>query len=183
MKTKKVHQQKKDKWCEEIEVLFNYCSNRISHIFIIIFTLIKHYWGQLFPNISQNLKQLEKSIKNCFIKSLFHDYECNGMERELFELLAKYGGLWIINPSKIFDWEFCNSGILTQEGSQFIKNQHLIHNVNQNKLREIKNGEKSEQYQDTLTKIKQTLENDGSRVKLSGIYGIYSLQLVEHHFT
>ena len=60
------------------------------------------------PNISQNLKQLEKSIRNCFIKILFNGYECSDMGRELFELPAKYGGPGIINPSKISDREYNN---------------------------------------------------------------------------
>ena len=68
----------------------------------------------------------------------------------------------------IWSW-ISNSRILTQEGSQFIKNQDLIYNVDQNKLNKLKNGikcEKSNRYQDTLIKIKQTLEKDRSRLKL-----------------
>ena len=121
------------------------------------------------PNTCQNLKRLEKSIKNCFIKSLFNDYECNDMKRELFELPAKYGGLGITNPSKISYREYHNSRILTQEGSQLIKSQDLSYDVDQIKLKEIKNEIKcvrSKQYQDILTKVKQTLENDRSRLKL-----------------
>ena len=53
----------------------------------------------------------------------------NDMERELFEVSAKYGGLGIINPSKISDGEYHNSRILTQEELQLIKNQDLIYNV------------------------------------------------------
>ena len=62
------------------------------------------------------------------------------MEREVFDLPAKYGGLRMINPSKISDCEYHKSRLLKQEGSQLIKNQHLIYNVNENNLREIKNG-------------------------------------------
>ena len=68
----------------------------------------------------------------------------------------------------IWSW-ISNSRILAQEGSQFIKNQDLIDNVDQNKLKKIKNGikcEKSNRYQDTLIKIKQMLEKDRSRLKL-----------------
>ena len=53
----------------------------------------------------------------------------NDMERELFEVPAKYGGLGIINPSKISDGVYHNSRILTQEELQLIKNQDLIYNV------------------------------------------------------
>ena len=60
------------------------------------------------------------------------------MERELFELPAKYGRLGIINLSKISDREYRNSRILTQEGSQLIKNQDLIYNADQNTERNQK---------------------------------------------
>ena len=93
---------------------------------------------ETIPNISENLKRLEKNIRNSFFKSLFGGYECNDMERELFELPAKYGRLGIINPSKISDREYRNSRILTQEGSQLIKNQDLIYNADQNTERNQK---------------------------------------------
>ena len=34
------------------------------------------------PNISQNLKQLDKNIRNCFVKTLFNGYKCNAIERK-----------------------------------------------------------------------------------------------------
>ena len=134
-------------------------------------------------NIPQNFKQLEKSIRNYFIKSLSNGYECNDMERELFELAAKYGGLAIINPSKTSAREYHNSRILTQEGSQLIKNHHLIYNVSKNKLKEIKNVikcEKPKQYQGSLTKIKQALQNDRSRLKL--LESTCNILLMEYDF-
>ena len=57
------------------------------------------------------------------------------MDRKLFELPAKYGGLGIINPSKTSDREYHNSQILRQEGSQLFKNQDLIYDVDQIKLK------------------------------------------------
>ena len=71
------------------------------------------------------------------------------MEREL---PTKYGGLEIINSFKISDRQYRKSRILTQERSQLIKSQHGI------------KCENSKQYQDTLIKIKQTLENVRSRL-------------------
>ena len=50
----------------------------------------------------------------------------------------KYGKLGIINPCKIYDPEYYNIRMLTQEGSQPLKHQHLIDDVNQNKMREMK---------------------------------------------
>lgn len=91
-----------------------------------------------YTNFMRILKQLGKSIINYFIKSLFDGYECYDMERWSFELPAKYGKLGIINPCKIYDPEYRNIRMLTQEGSQPLKHQHLIDDVNQNKMREMK---------------------------------------------
>ena len=121
------------------------------------------------------------------IKSLFHGYDCNDIGRKVIELSTKYGGRGIIKSSKKSDGEYRDSGILTQGGPQLIKNQHLIYDVNQHKLKEIKNGikcQKSKQYQNTLTKIKQTLENDISPLKfLESSYKTSNLQLVDYHST
>ena len=97
----------------------NYCSSRTSRSLRWIYIRFKHrytytYFISTISNISQNLKQPEKSVTNYFIKSLFNGYECNDMERELFELTAKYGGLRKIKPSKISDREYRHSRILTQ---------------------------------------------------------------------
>ena len=98
----------------------------------------------------------------------------------------------IINPSKIPDCQYGNSQLLTQEGSQLIKNQDLIYDIDQSKLKEIKNGikcEKSKQYQDILTKIKQTLENCRPRFKLlessiepTAYSWLTTIPLMEHDF-
>ena len=96
------------------------------------------------PNISQNLKQLDKNIRNCFVKTLFNGYKCNAIERkrqtdrhrqtvrqaasqtdrqtdretetqrELLKLPAKFDGLGIVNPSKLSDCDYRNSHILMQ---------------------------------------------------------------------
>ena len=91
-----------------------------------------------YTNFMRILKQLGKSIINYFIKSLFDSYECYDMERWSFELPAKYGKLGIIKPCKIYDPEYRNIRMLTQEGSQPLKHQHLIDDVNQNKMKEMK---------------------------------------------
>ena len=48
---------------------------------------------------------------------MFNGHEFNDMERGLFKLPAKYGGLGIINTSKISNRKYRNSPILTLERS------------------------------------------------------------------
>ena len=133
--------EKIEEWSKEIEVLSTIAATEPQAVFTGSIFDLKHcytYVMETIPNISENLKRLEKNIRNSFIKSLFDGYECNDMERELFELPAKYGRLGIINPSKISHREYRNSRILTQEGSQLIKNQDLIYNADQNTERNQK---------------------------------------------
>ena len=92
---------------------------------------------QVFHKIQNYWKKASAITLSTF---LLNSYECSDMQREVFDLPAKYGRLRMINPSKISDCEYHKSRLLKQEGSQLIKNQHLIYNVNENNLREIKNG-------------------------------------------
>ena len=71
-------------WCKEIEVLSIIPATEPHAAFSGFIFGFKHhytYFMRTIPNISQNLKRLEKSIRNYFIKSLFNGYECNDMER------------------------------------------------------------------------------------------------------
>ena len=68
-------------------------------------------------------------MRNYFTKSMFNGHEFNDMERGLFKLPAKYGGLGIINTSRISNRKYRNSRILTLERSQLMKNQDLIYDV------------------------------------------------------
>ena len=74
----------------------------------------------------------------CYIVTILSSLSFD-MERKLLEFSAKYGGLGIINPSKISHRKYRSSQILTQEGSKLIKNQNLIYNADQSKLKEITN--------------------------------------------
>ena len=51
------------------------------------------------PNIFANLQALEYAIREEFIAANLNGYLCNHLERRLFSLAAKYGGLEIFNPT------------------------------------------------------------------------------------
>lgn len=50
------------------------------------------------PDLSNNLKPLEYVIRQKFIKSILNDYECSGVEKKLFTLPGRHGGLSIYDP-------------------------------------------------------------------------------------
>ena len=122
--SKKFIDEKIDEWCKEIEILSTIAATEPHAVFAGFIFGSKHrytYFMRTTPNISQNLKQLEKSIRNYFIKSLFNGYECDDIERELFELPTKYGGLSIINASKISDRQHHKSNINTRRITPYQK--------------------------------------------------------------
>ena len=95
------------------------------------------------PNISENLKPLEQAIRHKFIFALLNSYQCNDIERQLFELPAKFGGLGIPNPSKISDEEFFNSRKITQQATNLVKTQQQKYNVDSEEIKKIKSNIKS----------------------------------------
>ena len=100
---------KTDEWRNEIEFLSTIAATEPHPAFAgLIFGLKNRYthFMRTIPSILQNLKRLEKSSRNYFIKSLLNGHECNDMEKELFKLPTKYGGLGITNPCKISDREY-----------------------------------------------------------------------------
>ena len=64
--------------------------------------------------ISHLLKPLVAAV-DTFIKVLLQKYAFKPSERALFSLRAKYGGMGLIIPTKIFQEEYENSGEITNE--------------------------------------------------------------------
>ena len=67
------------------------------------------------PNISNLLQPLEDAIRNLLLLELLNGYICNDLERKLFSLPAKFGGLGIFNPTERCIIEYSNSRKITSE--------------------------------------------------------------------
>ena len=66
------------------------------------------------PDITHGLKTVEEAIRHKFIPSIT-GRQCNDVERKLYSLPARYGGLGIINPQEIADMEYGYSIAATQQ--------------------------------------------------------------------
>ena len=78
-----------------------------------------HLWietslHRTISGISHLLKPLVAAV-DTFIKVLLQKYAFKPSERALFSLRAKYGGMGLIIPTKIFQEEYENSGEITNE--------------------------------------------------------------------
>ena len=60
------------------------------------------------PDISRLLRPLDDAIDS-FIKVMFNNYEFNTIERKLWSLPVRKGGMGLIIPSEISDDQYMNS--------------------------------------------------------------------------
>ena len=61
------------------------------------------YFLRTIPNISNELKPLDKAIDECLLKPILDNYDFTDIERQWFSLPARKGGLGIIIPSEVSD--------------------------------------------------------------------------------
>ena len=183
-----------DEWCKEIEVLSKIATSEPHAAYAAFVFGLRHrytFFMRTIPNISTNLQRLENKIRYCFIKTLFNGYECTDLERELFELPAKFGGLGLINPSKISNNVYQHSRKISEEGSTLIKKQQDIYTVDEHKINNIKAEIKSQNTKDHENKsneIKAQL-SDQNKIKVinastepTAYNWLTTIPLVEHGF-
>ena len=82
--------------------------------------------GSYSQYISANLQPLENAIRQEFIPAILNGYLCNDLERRLFSLPAKYGGLAIFNPTERCIIEYANSRKVTAGMVQLVCDQSII---------------------------------------------------------
>ena len=69
------------------------------------------YFMRTIPNISELLYPLDAAI-DCFIKAVFDDYEFSPLERKLWSLPVRMGGMGLPVPSEISNVQYQNSRII-----------------------------------------------------------------------
>ena len=86
---------------------------------------VSHRWTyiqQTIPGISNLFAPLEEAIKEKLIPALV-GRKINNLEREIFSLPVRYGGMNILNPIERSDQEFRASVFITEDLTNIIKNQ------------------------------------------------------------
>ena len=109
------------------------------------------------------MQNLKDCIRNCFIRALFSGYDCNDLERQLFELPAKHGSLGLINPSEKSDPEYRNSKRTSEEGTSLIKKQQHIYRIDQQKQNIVKlniRSDKNKECEEQLNSAKHQMEDE-----------------------
>ena len=116
------------------------------------------YFMRTIPDISRLLRPLDVAI-DAFIKVLFNDYDFSSLERRLWSLPVRMGGMGILIPSEISDKQYANSRIINETLTSKVFNQQTIYediNIHVKKAKEKVKMTKNKTYERLLEEI--TLE-------------------------
>ena len=67
------------------------------------------YFMRTIPDINTEYRLIEETIRNRFIPAITGGHVCSNLERELFSLPVRYGGLGIPDFTKLSSLEYDNS--------------------------------------------------------------------------
>ena len=116
-----------DKWIEELKVL-----SKIARVephlaytaFVFGFKNKFTFIMRTIPNISEELKRLDKAIDEYLLYYILNGYKFTYTERLWFSLPPRLGGLGIIIPSEVSDTYYNNSKNVTAVLTNRIINQY-----------------------------------------------------------
>ena len=77
------------------------------------------------PDISSLLKPLDDAVDE-FIKILFNDYDFSAVERKLWSLPVRMGGMGLIILSKVADDQYSNSRLINEQLTMKVRHQQTI---------------------------------------------------------
>ena len=153
-------------WVDEIKELSK-VANSFPHSAYAAFTRgIQHkytYFMRTIPNLTELLEPLEYSIRHSLIPALFNGYECSDIERQLFSLPPKLGGLGIHIPTIRCQEEYEASRVITKDMIEKVKSQDSQYDRNVSQMRseavKTRRKEKHVQYKGNLSEIKRAISD------------------------
>ena len=150
-------EEKVDEWCLEIEKFAEIALiephaaySAYIHGFQHRFTFIM----RTIPYISLIFKRLDDVLTRSFIKNLFNR-ECSESERKLFSLPVRLGGLGIRVPSEMCAIQHENSLAVTESLVKHVINQQELLDIDELKIRKLKNKIKSEKVDRDIRKLEE----------------------------
>ena len=146
-------------WVRDVEQLSEIALTEPHTAYYAYINSLSRRWTYLIrtlPDISEQLVPLEDAIKESLIPALV-GRNISALEREIFSLPTKFGGMGIINPLQAAEHEYAASLEVTQALKQAILDQSV--NYDSVDLEQIKNKRKS------ISSAKQNLNKN----RLTGI--------------
>ena len=160
--------KKVQKWVEEVNKLAEVALTE-PHVAYAAYTHgLQHkftYLMRTIPDIRDLLKPLDDAITNQLIKNLLNR-DCSELERSIFALPVKLGGLGLPEPSKECVRQYANSVSVTEELTRAIVNQDSSADFDPVVLSRKKSAlrkEKETQNRDLLTALHERLSFEQKR--------------------
>ena len=161
--------KKVSKWIKQLEILTKFACTEPHAAFSGFIHGLRHryiYFMRSVPGISHLLKPLDDPI-DTFTKVLLQGYTFNSTERVLFSLLAKYGGMALIIPSKICQEEYENSRAITRETTNKVMRNEIQFQDNGVSTAKIKCEIKSRTKKLNDAKLQEVTNNTSCKTKIN----------------
>ena len=113
------------------------------------------------PDISDLLYPLDEAV-DCLIKTIFDDHEFSSIERKLWSLPVRMGGLGIPVPSEIAEEQYRNSRTINTKLTTKVRDQQRQYEDIEIEVKKAKNevrAKKNERYERVLQDITTNLES------------------------
>ena len=138
---------KVNKWRKELLELCNIAKYEPQVCYsAFVYGLSKRwlYLMRTMDNISELFRPLEEIIKDNLIPTLFNSTNCSELDRAMYSLPAKYGGLSLLNPVEICNIEHSNSKSATRSIVDSILKQKVL--LNNEELSSVARATKAAKY-------------------------------------
>ena len=118
-------QEKVNKWIKDVEELARLAIEEPQAVYACYTKAVSHRWSYVqrtIPGISHLFAPLEEVIREKLIPALV-GRKINDLERQIFTLPIRMGGMNILNPVQTADDQFQSSMYITQSLAEVIRNQ------------------------------------------------------------
>ena len=150
--------EKVDEWIASILRLSNIAKTQPQAAYSCSVKGFAHkftYFMRTIPDIRTLLLPLDEAI-DAFLKILFNDYDFNNMERKLWSLPVRMGGMGITIPSEISDEQYANSRVINETLTTKVYDQQVIYediDLDVKKAKEEVRTKKNKRYEQLLVEI------------------------------
>ena len=154
--------EKVKQWIESIQILTNIAKTQPQAAYSCFVKGFVHkftYFMRTIPDIKTLLYPLDQAIDG-FIKVIFDNHDFNPIERQLWSLPVRMGGLSLPIPSEISDEQYTNSRLINVALTSKVRDQQSIYEDVTKSVNEAKSAvalKKVEQNQKLLDTIRAQL--------------------------
>ena len=161
-------QNKVSKWVCDVEVLSEIAKDEPQAVYSSFTKAISHRWTYVqrtIPNTAELFQPLEDAIRHKLLPALT-GRSLSDLERKIFALPVKHGGMGIYNPTLTADNEFTASTIITANLTDIIcKQEQDFTNYDKERVATVIKEVKTLKDQDHLDLLREILDSADNKMK------------------